>query len=321
MYTPIAFMLDFYNGWNMPRHLYRGDKYKIWGKLPYEKGDYQIDNVFRMVWPGYEDCSYLRNERGFVCPTPYGDLFDVITNRCHPDVLRQYTAIMLLGDVELTPEVVANLTAFVEAGGDLLMDARQARAFGSSLTGVTLGEEARGRCSHDTRPGLSWREQPYVYTRMGPESAQGLMVNEAGDSLLTLAQAGRGRVIVCAAHYWMTDRLEYVNADIVNMEPPYMLVRGLRHSLDRYFGSFNPVQVDPGGLTVRVNCFAGDPEHLLVGLFNNDLFADWSGRLAVRQGEVASARELWRGEELRPGREMELSIPAGDVAVVDVRLK
>ena len=92
MYTPVAFMLDFYNGWNMPRHLYRGDKYKIWGKFPYEKGDYLIDDVFRMVWPGYEDCSYLRNERGFLTPTPYGDIFDVITNRCHPEVLKQYSA-------------------------------------------------------------------------------------------------------------------------------------------------------------------------------------------------------------------------------------
>ena len=110
MYTPVAFMLDFYNGWNMPRHLYRGDKYKIWGKFPYEKGDYLIDGLFRMIWPGYEDCSYLRNERGFLTPTPFGDIFDVITNRCHPEVLKQYTAVMLLGDVEMTPEVVERLT-------------------------------------------------------------------------------------------------------------------------------------------------------------------------------------------------------------------
>ena len=90
MFTPVALMLDFYNGWNMPRHLYRGDKYKIWGKFPYEKGDYLIDAVFRMIWPGYEDCSYLRNERGFLTPTPFGDIFDVITNRCHPSILKQY---------------------------------------------------------------------------------------------------------------------------------------------------------------------------------------------------------------------------------------
>ena len=279
MYTPIAFMLDFHNGWNMPRHLYRGDRYKVWGKLPYEKGDYEIDNVFRMVWPGYEDCSYLRNERGFICPTPYGDLFDVITNRCHTDILKQYTAIMLLGDVELTPEVVANLTAFVQAGGDLLLDARHAQAFPESLTG------------------------------------------RLGDSLLTLAQAGKGRIIVAAPDYWLTDKLTYAEPDLVNMEPPYLLVPGLADVLDRYFASFSPVRIEPAGLTVRVNCFESDPKRLLVGLLNNDLFADWSGKLRLRDAEAASAEELWRGRKLPAAREIPLTIPAGHLAVLDVRLK
>ena len=128
MFTPVALMLDFHNGWNMPRHLYRGDLYKIWGKFPYEKGDYLIDGLFRTIWPGYEDCSYLRNERGFLTPTPYGDIFDVITNRCPAEVLQQYTAIMLLGDVEMTPDVVQRLTDFVRGGGDLLLDAGHAKS-------------------------------------------------------------------------------------------------------------------------------------------------------------------------------------------------
>ena len=112
MYTPVALMLDFYNGWNIPRYLYRDDKYKIWGKFPYEKGDYLINGLFRLIWPGYEDSSYLRNERGFLTPTPFGDIFDVITNRCHVSVLKQYRCVMLLGDVEMTRGVVDGLVDF-----------------------------------------------------------------------------------------------------------------------------------------------------------------------------------------------------------------
>jgi len=321
MYAPIAFMLDFYNGWNMPRHLYRGDKYKIWGKLPYEKGDYQIDNVFRMVWPGYEDCSYLRNERGFICPTPYGDLFDVITNRCPPDILKQYTAIMLLGDVELTPEVVANLTAFVEAGGDLLLDARHARAFPEAFTGVHLGDDAHAIYSHNLRQCVGFPEQSYTYTRLTAASAQTLLINENGDPLLTLAQTGRGRVIVAAPDYWLTDQVTYAEPDLVNMEPPYLLVRGLAAILGQYFGSFSPVQVEPAGLTVRVNCYENDPNRLLVGLLNNDLFADWTGTLRLREGQIASAEAPWPAAKLRAGRELPLTIPAGEVALVDLRRK
>jgi hypothetical protein len=321
MYTPVAFMLDFYHGWNMPRHLYRGDKYTIWGKLPYEKGDYLIDNVFRMVWPGYEDCSYLRNERGFVCPTPFGDSFDVLTNRCHPDVLKQYTAVMLLGDVEMTPEAVANLSAFVEAGGDLLLDAKHAQAFPRALTGVTLGETTTGVLSWWAAVRNAYEEPPYTYTKLTLQGAEGLLYSEAGDALLALNQAGKGRVIVCAADYWMTDPLTYAKPDLVNMEPPYTLLRGIHDILWRYFGSFSPVAIEPDGLAVRVNCFPDDPNRLLVGLINNDLFADWSGRLTLREGELASAHDLWRGRDLPEGRAVRLTVPAGDVAVVDLRVR
>jgi len=319
-YTPVAFMLDFHHGWNMPRHLYRGDRYKVWGKLPYEPGDYLIDNVFRLVWPGYEDASYLRNERGFLTPTPYGDLFDVVTNRCHPDVLRQYTSLMLLGDVELTPAVVANLTAFVEQGGDLLLDARHAAALPAALSGVSVGPPAQGVMSHLLATGESFDELPYTYNVLTASEAQPVLINEQRHPLLTITARGRGRVIVCAVEQWMTDRLAYQTPDIVNMEPPYRLLRGVRAALDGYFASFSPVEVEPAGLGLQTCCFE-DENRLLVGLFNQDLFAAWQGTLKVRQGEVASATELWRGQRLPATKAIPLTIAAGDVAVVDLRLR
>ncbi len=319
--TPVALMLDFYNGWNMPRHLYRGDRYKIWGKFPYDKGDYLIDNVFRMIWPGYEDASYLRNERGFITPTPFGDQFDVITNRCPAEVLKQYSAVMLLGDVEITPEVAQRLSDYVQAGGDLVTDARHARAFPPELTGVQLGPQAKGCLSHVLSRGETFQEQPYGYTVVSPAGAQMLAINEQGHPLVTVHTAGQGRVIVGAADYWMTDSLRYEVPEIVNMEPPYQLLRGVRSVLAGYFDSFNPVEIDPAGLNVHTCCYDGDPKRLLVGLINNDLFAGWRGTLRARLGEVASAKELWRNRRLEVGDRIALEIPAGDVAILEIRMK
>lgn len=321
MYTPVAFILDFYHGWNPPRHLYRGDQYKIWGKLPYEKGDYLIDNIFRMVWPGYEDCSYLRNERGFITPTPYGDIFDVLTNRCHPDVLKQYRSLMLLGEVEMTPAVVRNLTGFVRAGGDLILEARQASALPARLTGVQAGGQAQGAFSHLLATGEAFDELPYTYTVLTLTSAVPLLVNEAGHPLLTLHPSGAGRVIVGAVDCWMTDRLTYAAPEIVHLEPPYRLLKGLQAALDRYFASFSPVEIEPKGLNIRICCYDDDPRRLLVGLLNNDLFADWEGTLRVRGRSIASARELWKGQSLPGSRRLKLKIPAGDVAILDLRLR
>jgi hypothetical protein len=319
--TPVAFMLDFYNGWNMPRHLYRGDKYKIWGKFPYEKGDYLIDAMFRMVWPGYEDASYLRNERGFITPTPLGDSFDVITNRCHPAVLRQYSAVMLLGDVEMTPEVVTRLTEYVQAGGDLVTDVRGARALPATIAGVQFGAEAKGCLSHSLSSGETFDELPYRYTILTLPAAATLLVNEHGHPLVTVNKVGQGRVIVSAVDHWMTDALTYQAPEIVNMEPPYQLLRGVRAVLATYFDSFNPVEISPSGLNVHTCCYNGDPKHLRVGLINSNLFAPWRGRVHVRLGQVASAVELWRGWTLLPEDLADLEIPAGDAAIVDIRLK
>ena len=321
LYTPVAFMLDFHNGWNPPRHLYRGDKYKIWGKFPYEKQDYLIDSMFRMVWPGYQDASYLRNERGFVTPTPYGDLFDVITNRCRPEILKQYTTLVLLGDVELTPEVKANLEGFVAGGGDLLVDATLAVQLPAGLTGLQLGAQAAACSTGRVGQRAGWAEQPYTYTVAKLTTAQPVLVNEAGHAVVTVNTAGKGRVIVCLADRWMTDQLTYADPRLVNMEPPYMLLRGVREVLGEYFGSFSPVTVAPGGLNVRVNCYDKDPRRLLVTLTNNDLFADWSGKLQVRAGAVKSVADLRSNKPLTEGPAIAATVPAGDVVVLDVRLK
>jgi len=320
MYTPVALMLDFYHGWNMPRHLYRGDLYKIWGKFPYEKGDYLIDGLFRMIWPGYEDCSYLRSERGFLTSTPYGDIFDVITHRCHPEILRQYAAIMLLGDVEMTPEVVQHLTEFVRDGGDLLLDANLAQALPETLSGLRFGEVAKGYLSHSLVTGETFEEQPYSYTRATLAGATTLLVNEQGRPLLTVNRVAGGRVVVCTADRWMSDPLTYRVPEIVHLTPPHQLLRGVQAVLADYFGSFSPVTVEPPGPGITVCCYADDPQRLLVGLMNHDLFADWQGKLHVRLAPITAVRDILHERELPAQHPLPLTIPAGDAAILDMRL-
>ncbi|MHB8957692.1 MAG: LamG domain-containing protein [Pirellulaceae bacterium] len=319
MYAPVAIMLDFYHGWNMPRHLYRGDMYKIWGKFPYEKGDYAIDGLFRMIWPGYEDCSYLRNERGFLTPTPFGDIFDVVTNRCPADVLGQYTAVMLMGDVEMTPTLVENLTAFAQQGGDVLLTAEQARALPDSLHGLRFGNMRLGLLSHDTTSGQIWDEQPYSYRELTVRSAAPLLTNEACDPLLTVNPVDRGRVIVCAVDHWMTDRLTYRAPEIVHMHLPFRWLRGIGATLGRYFNSFSPITMNPPGLGVTCCCFADEPRRMLVGLFNNELFVHYEGTLQFRLGTPESVRSTMRERDLQPRNPLPIRVPAGDIEVLDVK--
>lgn len=320
--SPVAFMLDFYNGWNMPRHLYRGDLYKVWGKLPYEKSDYQIDALFRMVWPGYEDASYLRDERGFICPTPFGDIFDVLNNRCRPEILRQYAAVVMLGDVEMTPDVVAALTGYVRQGGDLVIDAAHARSLPSEMVGAAIGGAARQGTATIDSQGRVQPEEVYTYLPLSPATAGVLLATGSGEALVTVNRTGKGRVIVIGADCWMTDKLTYADPKLVHMQPPYRLLKGVQAVLSGYLSGFSPVTVSPGGLTVRTCLYDKDPKRVLVGLFNNSLFADWTGTVTVRNRAIASAIETWRGKRLQPGPAgIKVTVKAGDVAMIEVRLR
>ncbi len=321
MFTPVAFMLDFHSGWTVPRHLYRRDKYKVWGKLPYERGDHLADQMFRMVWPGYQDCSYLRNERGFITPTPFGDIFDVLTNRCPAHVLRQYTAVMLLGRVEMTPDIVRDLLGFVRAGGDLLLDVRLARAFPGDVIQVPTGPQASGRVTRLCATGERFEELPFHFEDTAPAGAAPLLTDERGHVLVSTKTVGRGRIIVSVIDDWMTDQLEYRYPDIVNMEPPYRLLRGVRALLAAYFDSFSPVTVSPSGLTIRTCFYTDDPRRMLIGLLNDNLFAAWEGAVSVRIGNVTRVRDIWHDRALTPKPEIRLTIEPGDAALLDVRLE
>jgi hypothetical protein len=219
----------------------------------------------------------------------------------------------------MAPDAVKRLSDYVRAGGDLVTDARHARALPASLTGVQFGPEAQGCLSHVLSCGETFQEQPYDYTVLSPAGARVLAINEQGHPLITVHKAGQGRVIVGAPDYWMTDGLTYAVPEIVNMEPPCQLLDGVRSVLGGYFDSFNPIRIDPAGLNVHTCCYDGDPKRLLVGLINNDLFASWRGSVRVRPGEVISAKELWKGRRLKVGDRIELEIPAGDVAILDIR--
>lgn len=129
MYTPVCLYLDFYNGFTPPRHLYTKDIYKVWGNHSFERGDHQLHALFRMLYPGYEDAGFFRNERGFLTETPYGDIVDVIFSDTEGAVLDQYQLVIACGDGRLDAESQEKLLKFAENGGTVLL-------FGNKLPGL-----------------------------------------------------------------------------------------------------------------------------------------------------------------------------------------
>ena len=119
MHTPVAILLDFFTGFTPPRHLYSNEVYKNWGNLPYDGGDYQTHALFDLLYPGYEDASFFRDERGYLTATPYGDMFDVLLSDAELELLNTYNRLVISGNFDIGVEEFDKLRQFTQEGGTL----------------------------------------------------------------------------------------------------------------------------------------------------------------------------------------------------------
>ncbi len=180
MHTPVAVMLDFYSGWSFPRHLYSGEIYKVWGALPYDAGDYLTDGVLDLLYPGYQDASYFHDERGFMTPTPFGDIADCLLSDAPGWLLRQYPVLVVAGRLEPSAELADTLADYVRQGGHLVLTAASAAGlFPSGIAGIRVLPETVTRRTDQgvvTLHKLDLSDQAETVCRLGwrtPAAARG----------------------------------------------------------------------------------------------------------------------------------------------------
>ncbi len=137
MHTPVALLLDFYSGWSFPRHLYSGDVYRVWGNRPYEPGDYLTDAVLDLLYPGYQDSSYFHDERGFLTPTPFGDIADCLLSDTPLWALDRYAVVIVAGELGGGRELRDKLQAYAERGGHVVITAGNLAKLPGGIAGCT----------------------------------------------------------------------------------------------------------------------------------------------------------------------------------------
>lgn len=168
-----AVMLDFFQGFTPPRHLYADHVYRVWGGIPWGASDFWAHGVLDALFPGYERASFFHNESGFLTGTPYGDIADVMLSDAPGWLLNQYGA-LILGSPLLAhrAETAAKLARYVESGGTLLV-AGAALASGVPLLGLELDLLNRTGDCHSLRSGTS------VKLHMPRDNATRLVVEPA----------------------------------------------------------------------------------------------------------------------------------------------
>jgi len=130
-YTPVAIVLDHYNGYNA----YQG---RPWGILENTPGDLETYDLFEeQLFAGsdhiHRPANPVNPEKSFLRPTPYGEMFDVLLSNACTEVLSTYPVILLVGDHEFDAQFVCNLFDALRAGSKLLLKQEHAEQLGEDF--------------------------------------------------------------------------------------------------------------------------------------------------------------------------------------------
>ncbi|MCX5769713.1 MAG: hypothetical protein NTZ09_05510 [Candidatus Hydrogenedentes bacterium] len=287
MHAPVALMLDFFAGWTFPRHLYTSDVYRVWGNIPYNMGDYLTDNLIDLIYPGYQDASYYHDERGFISPTPYGDIADCLLSDAPRWVLDQYPMIILAGGITPTAELFDNLRGYVENGGCLVATA------GNLRYGITGAPLAVGNPIHFDK------EQAQAVGETEPFSLVSLEFRDDARILASIkdipavveVKVGKGRVIAIASEWGLTNTGPSgpIHAVVdAPLEKPYHMPNFMRAELDQLLREQMLFEVGDGLSLVTCRRSAGE---YTLGVCNNAL-EPRPFKIVSHCGPIETIREL-----------------------------
>lgn len=293
MHCPVALLLDFHSGWAMPRHLYTGNVYQVWGGMPYAAGDYLTHGVLGLLYPGYEDASYYHDERGFLAPTPQGDLADVVLSDCPAWALRQYGLVVAAGALTPGAELRDTLREYLMAGGRLVVTGANARHL---LPDLRVAEAALkfGAASRVTWTGGGEDVEPHAFElcvgELPPDAE--VLATCSGRPAVFRYPVGRGVCTVLLSPCGLN--AEPLTSGPVKSEVdrplacPYVLTAHVRRALARALEEQAIFSAGEGlGL---ITCRKG-PGAYTVGIHNDALQAK-PFKISSRCGRIREVREL-----------------------------
>lgn len=323
-HTPIALLWDYYTGWAPPRHLYTSDTYLVWGNMPYEKGDHQIDLFLRELYPRYEDAGFYHNEQGFLTATPCGDSFDVLLSDARPEVLARYPCVVLLGETRLEGDLLAKLADYVAAGGHLVAWVDQLGPEADRLFGVAVGGHASA--NHALLPGNAWpvNEASFRYRELTVSAGAEILAATRQGAPLALRRPGPagGSCLLFASEFGLTDALlpphRVVNEVDQPLASPYALLEHVKALLLPALRAHNLVRVE--GPPVQYFCnVTARTDRLLVTLCNNGP-EPWEGSVRPKNARAIRAIDWMSDRPLEGGEAVRVTVPSLDVVVVELIL-
>ncbi len=295
MLTPIAVMTDFFAGWSLPRHLYTGDVYRVWGNLPYEPGDYLTDGVFNLLYPGYQNSSYYHDESGFLVPAPYGDAADCLLSDAPGWLLPRYSLLVVAGELSGGLEIRDKLAAYVQGGGHLVITAGNVAKMPGGLAGVRAAGPAvrfAAKQQVDWKPSIVAEDTPFELIPLEVPAGSQILARCGSMPAAVECSCGKGKITVLACPFGVG--IEPATGGTIPspidgpLPKPFPLLKHVAALFDRVCRS--QVLFEAGRDLHVITCRKGRGVYT-VGIFNNT-FRPLPFSLVAHCGPIQSIREI-----------------------------
>lgn len=293
MYTPVAVMVDFFSGWTFPRHLYSRQAYKLWGNLPYEKPNYFTDGVLDLLYPGYQDASYYKDERGFIAPTPYGDIADCLMTDAPLWVLKQYPVLIIADEIQRSSEINDKLETYVKDGGHLVITSASLKNMPNGIAGICVGKKAYTSASEIEYNGDKIQETA-EYNLLQLKYPSCAKVIQWSDTIPVTVElnSGKGMITVFASPFGITDQPQCELPALAQEEQvlakPFPVLNHVKVLLNNIFSSVQLFSANPA--LSMITCYKGNNEYTV--LISNDKWYPQKFHIGTKTGKIASIKEL-----------------------------
>jgi hypothetical protein len=292
--TPVGMMTDFYAGWIFPN--YNNQLYRIWGNLNYGPGDFLTNNVFDILYPGYQVSSFYHDESGFQTATPFGDVADALLSDAPVWLLKRYPVLIIAGELTGSIEIRDKLQEYVENGGRLFITAGSLRNLPGGLAGIQCEGKARqfGKDQEVLLASGTKLKEKFEFELLPlhfPENIHTLATINGEKAVIEL-QSGAGTVTVFASPFGSSGTPQ-VNKPVLQKEDnplpnPYPILEHVRFFLESAFESQKLFDAGKGLALITCRQKAGE---YTIGVSNNS-WDELPMNIISHIGKITSLKEL-----------------------------
>ena len=296
MQTPVAILQDYFSGW-MPART-NIVQFQAFNGLPYRPGDHLTDALLATIFPGYENCGWYFDERGGLCPTPYGDIADCLLSDAAAEILSRYGLVLVCGIEHDTVGVRDRLDRYLASGGTaVVMGADAARLWPEHVRpdALQVAKDATVRWTADGREEVESDSFDLQVATL-PANAE-VLATCGGRPAVARLSVGKGTLILLLAATGMNRDQAPVppmrspifgKGENTPLSRPHRL---LRHVAAAYDTSLRSQRLFTAGDGLTVTSCRRDDGTWVVGLSNSRLESQ-PFEIVSHVGPIASVKEV-----------------------------